>query len=364
MADHHPERYRRISNEDRQRLITAFQENDVDYLELADRLGIKRQTARSIVSTFLQTGRTFKLPRGGNRNAKIDNDMRDRLRASLNADPLATLVQLKADLEASLPNKPRIATSTIARTLDGMLYTSKLAQDIPRQRNAQRVVDNRAEYAQWFMEEAALGRPVFIDECGYNVWTRRTYGRAPRGQPARRVVSGQRGRNLNVTIAIAPGAGLVHHRMAQETVTREGFEGFLSDTAQRCRELFEDDDQVYIIYDNARPHINARLPEGMDNITLKLLPPYSPFLNPVENAHSAFKAQVKKLMARPEWQRRVDDREAAREEGINLQQMRLNLLLQIGQLSIGVITPEKCVQWCQHSQTFFPRCLARQPIDG
>ena len=320
MADHHPVRYRRITNEDRRRLIEAFEDNDMDYLEMADRLGVKRQTARLIVATFLRSGRSDKLPRGGQRNAKIDDEMKGRLREVLNANPLATLEQMKTDLEASLPNKPHVSTSTIARTLDGMMYTSKLVEDVPRQRNEQRVVDNRAEYAQWFMEEGVVGKSVFIDECGYNVWTRRTYDRAPRGQPARRVVSGQRGRNLNVTLAVAPDVGLVHHTMAQETVTREGFEGFLVDTARRCQEVFQENDRVFLIFDNARPHVNAQLPEGMDNITLKRLPPYSPFLNPVENAHSAFKA-------RPVWQRRVDDREAAQEEGINLQQLRLNLLL-------------------------------------
>ena len=102
------------------------------------------------------------------------------------------------------------------------------------------VLDNRAENAQWFIEEWVVRNLVFIDECGYNVWTRgtrRTYGRVPRGHLARRVVSRQRGRNLNVTLPIAPEVGLVHHTMAQKTVTREGFKGFQADTARRCQYL-------------------------------------------------------------------------------------------------------------------------------
>ena len=53
---------------------------------------------------------------------------------------------MKTDLGASLPNKPHVSTSIIARTLDGMIYTSKLVEDVPRQRNEQ-VLDNRAENA-------------------------------------------------------------------------------------------------------------------------------------------------------------------------------------------------------------------------
>ena len=45
-----------ISNTDRARLAEAF-DNQQDYIELADTLGINRSTARSIVATYVDTGR-------------------------------------------------------------------------------------------------------------------------------------------------------------------------------------------------------------------------------------------------------------------------------------------------------------------
>ena len=54
-------RYRRISNEDRGRLVDAFENNNLDYIELADTLGIKRATARYIVATYLREGRRDKI---------------------------------------------------------------------------------------------------------------------------------------------------------------------------------------------------------------------------------------------------------------------------------------------------------------
>ena len=63
-------RYRLISNEDRGRLVDAFEKNNLNYIELADTLGIKRATARSIVATYLREGRRDKIPRGGARHAK------------------------------------------------------------------------------------------------------------------------------------------------------------------------------------------------------------------------------------------------------------------------------------------------------
>ena len=105
MADHHPVRYRRTSNEDRRRIIEAFESENRDYLELADDLGIKRATARSIVATFLREGRQEKLARGGATHAKMDDDMRNRLQFVLERNPLMTLQQMKADLEAVMPHK-------------------------------------------------------------------------------------------------------------------------------------------------------------------------------------------------------------------------------------------------------------------
>ena len=56
--------------------MDAFENNNLDYIELADTLGIKRATARSIVATYLREGRRDKIPRGGARQAKMDEDMK------------------------------------------------------------------------------------------------------------------------------------------------------------------------------------------------------------------------------------------------------------------------------------------------
>ena len=316
-------RYNRISDVDRRRLVEAFEGNNQDYLELADNLGIKRSTARSIVRTYLETGRANKLPRGGAHNSKMDEEMKNFLRDALETNPLLTLTQMKDKLREGLPQKPGVSLSTIARTLDGMLFTLKLAEDVPDARNSPRVIQQRRDYAEWFLEHGIVANCVFIDECGYNIWTRRTQGRALRGVPARRVVHGQRGRNCNVTFAVSAAAGLVHHEISFETVTRERFEHFLAATAAECNEMFPDDEPVILIYDNARPHVRAELPADANALMeTKLLPPYSPFLNMTEMAHSSFKSEVKKCLAQPEWQGRVGDRMAAERAGVNMQQWR------------------------------------------
>ena len=168
-----------------------------------------------------------------------------------------------------------------------------------------------------------------------------------------------------MTFAISAEVGLIHHQISFETVSRERFEGFLADTVQECDDLFPGDEAIYFIYDNARPHVNAHLPEGTNPlIQLKRLPPYSPFLNPTEMAHSAFKAATKRMLALPEWQRRVGNVRAAHQAGMNMHQWRCDVLQEVAVANVDAITPAKCTQWYNHSQTYMPRCLARQEIDG
>lgn len=356
--------YNQVSNQDRNRIIEAFENDAMDYLQVAEALGVKRQTARSIIVVYLEQGRRDAVQRGGYRQSKVDDDMKDMLQAILDDNPLMTLDQINTELRRRLPNKPNISRTTLARALDGMLITIKLAEDVPQARNADRVLQERVNYAQWFLREGVVGHCIYIDECGYNIWTRRSYGRAPRGQAVRRVVNNQRGRNCNVTFAISNEVGLVHHSIQLGSTTLATFQQFLNETCAAARQMFPNEDRIFLIYDNARPHINARVGAEFNNITVRRTPPYSPFLNPVEMCHSAFKAGVKRTLALPNNQARFGDVNAAAEAGVNMQGWRARLLEEVAAENVDIITQAKCFQWYNHSQTYLPRCIARQQIDG
>ena len=142
-----------------------------------------------------------------------------------------------------------------------MLITLKLAQDVPQARNADRVLRQRKEYANWFLRHGVDGHCIFIDECGlYNLWTRRSYGRTVNGrQPVSRVVNNQRGNNCKVAVATSHELGLVHHAIYLHATTRASFENFLQETAEACQEMFPDEEYLYFIFDNARPYVRAEL---------------------------------------------------------------------------------------------------------
>ncbi len=69
------------------------------------------------------------------------------------------------------------------------------------------------------------------------------------------------------------------------------------------------------------------------------LPPYSPFLNPIEGFFSS-------------WRWKVYERQPY---------TRVNLLQAMG-LACGDIGVEACQAWIRHARVFFPRCLARQNV--
>ena len=352
------QRRNRIPFEHRERLVRAIEDVNEDYLIVADTLGINRSTARSIVLRYVREDRIAEIPRRGPSHVRVDNEMRDCLNDILNENCLLTLTQLNQELRQCLPRKPRICDRTVVRTLEGMLFRVKLARPVPADRNRPDVIQKRLDYANWFMGHAVVNHSVFIDECGYNIWTARTHGRARRGELAYRQVCGQRGRNVTVTMAISPTNGLVFHSACIGGMNAQRFDDFLAQT----RLNLDPDEHVIFIYVGAPAHNNPAIPGP--NTELKKLPPYSPFLNIVEQAISFLKAAIKADISRPEIQEQMNNREEARRQGIALGNYRTQLLQQALQRNIGTITAAKCGQWYRFMQTYLPRCLNNEAIEG
>ena len=184
-----------------------------------------------------------------------------------------------------------------------MLFRVKLTRPLPADRNRPDVIERRHQCANWFMNHAVLRHTVFVGECGYNIWTARSHGRARLGERAYRQVCGQRGRNVTVALAISPVTGLVNHTAFLRGMNGERFRDFLV----QSRLNLDPDETVIFIYDGARAHNDPGNPG--DNTELEKLPQYSPFLNIVEQAISALKALIKADISRPEIQARMGNRD-------------------------------------------------------
>ena len=118
--------------------------------------------------------------------------------------------------------------------------------------------------------------------------------------------------------------------------------------------------ETHIIFDGAPAHRNAEPPA--DHVDLRMLPPYSPFLNIVEQAIRALKSAIKNDISRPQIQLEMQNRRRAREENIPLGEYRKRILVAAAERNMGSITVGKSTAWFRHMQTYLPRCMNQEAI--
>ncbi|MEE4247436.1 MAG: transposase [Kangiellaceae bacterium] len=292
---------------------------------------------------------------------KFDEEMMECLHAIVEENPMLTLSQINEALRRRLPNKPRVSIKTLSCKLDGLLFTTKIARDLPADRNAPRVLVTRRQFCEWLLSaEVVNSIKVFVDEFGFDLWMRRSIGRAPRGQRAYRRVATQKGPRLTVCLAISPSFGLVHYQLYHAGMTKERFAEFINITIGNV-DLAAPNQGFNIIIDNASCHNEAELLEVPNSVTVRRLPVYSPFLTPVENAISAWKAAIKRALT---YQESYIDPTEEDLRGRTLAAYRRDSLEQLANERVNIITRQNCIGWYNHSLSYVPRCIAEEPIDG
>ena len=194
---------------------------------------------------------------------------------------------------------------------------------------------------------------VYVDETGLNLHVSRSRGRAEAGSRAARIVCGQRGRNMTVIMAISDRVGALYHEIVWGGVNAEVFGAFLSSL-----EAVLGEEPAVVIMDNAPAHRNAEMP-GIHPV--RMLPPHSPFLNPIENVFSVFKADLKQRLGQV--QQRLDERTAALAAGHRgLTYWRNAILEDLANQAVATVTQHKVRAAYQHSNTFLAACMAREDI--
>ena len=205
---------------------------------------------------------------------------------------------------------------------------------------------------------------MFIDEAPINAGMGRTSGHSPRGEPAvvHDIVHVPALRNPNVTLiaAISPSHGVLLQRTkiwgeqvgdmsVPNNLTTEESEALkptkgvgTRDFLMSIKDLLSLPEMAginYIVLDNMRFHKSDLIKQAVPRAgkVLKYLPPYSPFLNPIEEVFSEWKAAVKRAKSA--------DADACRNE--------------IGLASVSV-TPAHCLAHFNHSVTYYDRCINRE----
>ena len=321
-------RRNRISNEMLQSLVKAFEDPREYYLAVADTLRVNWSTARSIITMYTKENKTEERPRGGANNLTADKEMKQRLTAIIEENSQLTLRQIHQELRRRKPAKPELSDRMVGKALNGMLVSVKLARSLPADRNRQDVIEKRFNYASWFMNEVVVNPCIVTDEFWYNIWTTRSCGRARVWERVYRQVCGQRGWNVTICLAIPLKASLIY----QGRVNMDRFNTFLAELAEHL----DENEPTNFINVGPTAHRNAVSPK--DSSRLTKLPPYSPFLNIVEQAINVLKTTIKADISSPNIHAKMDDGIRARQQGMPLGEYMHQILLAACQRNMGTIT--------------------------
>lgn len=357
-----PSRYEKISDEKYELIIEGLERGETPG-EIARWLKVKIRTVYSIRRRYEATGRRNRNPRGGKRAFKVNDGHMQELIDMLEGNPLLTLREMQQQLMDHHPGL-EISTTSISRALDKQLITLKCLTrdaDVPVARNSPENLVRRQEFADWLVGMPPACHMIYLDETGFNIWTRRSQGRSRRGQRVRRVVHTQRGAQVNIIQAVSPVLGLVYHEIIGETMTAIKFQASIEQLLRTVssRPDVQADERFCIVMDGARFHNGAQIPQQfVHNWELKMLPPYSPFLNPVEEAHSCLKAAIKRQLGNPEMQQELDNPPPL----VTLCQWRILLLHRIAEECTEEITAAKCGGWYRHMLRFIPICMAGEAV--
>jgi transposase len=139
-------------------------------------------------------------------------------------------------------------------------------------------------------------RLVFIDEMGSNISLAPLYAYAPKGERAYCKVPRNRGKNLTLIASMTFDEGMGESNLVIEgSTTGAVFEGYVENFLAPTLE----EGQI-VIMDNLKAHKGEQVREMIEarGCEVIFLPPYSPDLNPIEEAFSKIKGILREAAAR------------------------------------------------------------------
>ncbi|WP_235219613.1 IS630 family transposase [Streptococcus mitis] len=212
----------------------------------------------------------------GTKPRKVD---RDRLKNYLTDNPDAYLTEIAAEFGCH--------PTTIHYALKSMGYTRKKRTNTYYEQDPEKV----ALFLKNFNSLKHLA-PVYIDETGFDTYFYREYGRPLKGQIIRGKVSGRRYQRISLVAGLTNGE-LIAPMTYEETMTSDFFVEWF-----KMQLLLTLKTPHVIVMDNASFHPKNILDELciQDKHFFLPLPPYSPDLNPIEQAWAILKKKVTDLL--------------------------------------------------------------------
>src|SRR4249919_3965587 len=253
--------------------------------QIARQLRVSVSYVSKVLLRRQRTGQTTARAQRGHLPARLA-DLRPSIEAQVTTRPDATI----AELREWLSKTHQVSAST------GLMWKTLAALDLTFKKKSLRAAEqDRPDVAeartQWRQKQPSLtpNRLVFIDETWVKTNLTRMYGRAPRGK---RLIDAVPHGHWKTTTFIGA--------LRCDAVTAVGVidgpingELFLAYVEQVLVPTLRPGDVV--IMDNLRSHKVAGVCEAIEGAGAKLMfiPPYSPDLNPIEQAFAKLKALLR-----------------------------------------------------------------------
>lgn len=236
-----------------------------------------------------------------------------------------------------------ISQKTIQNYLHDFHYTLKRISIQPQARNTAETIEKRRIYADQFMQMASRFDEklfIFLDEVGFSASMRAGRGRSIRGSPAVKIVTSVRTRNIFVCCAINKN-GIIHYSYQTSAFNTITFVDYLSSLFEKLNE--KNLQNAIFILDNVTFHKVTQVREiiAQKGHQLLFLPPYSPFINPIENMFSKWKEAIRRNNPQNEPQ-----------------------LFELIENGATLITADDCASYYRHMLGYIPRCIRGEIIEN
>lgn len=282
-----------------------------------------------------------------------------------------TLIEARSMLLKAFPEIYSITLSALHKHLvNKASITLKKLDKIVAPRDSETTISTRHDRILEWKNDPNMdwsNNCVFVDEAGFNLHIRRNFGRSSKGKPARVIVPPNRGVSITIVGAICE-LGIIDLSLKRpqaqvkkvaNSKKRKLESGETEATTTTIRSkvgtrtehflyflagVMDELDRHgmtgrYIVMDNAPIHKNPQVSSLIEERGYKAvyLPPYSPFLNPIEEFWSKVKAGIKRETLTVS--SNLSDRIVA---------------------SSRLVTVKDCQGWIRHAYSFFDRCLNRE----
>jgi hypothetical protein len=306
-----------LTIDQKRRIVYMYQQESIGPTKITDRMKaayeiVSLKTVEKFLARFKKTGKLEAVGHGGRRETQSTSmDVEKKICELVDNDNELTAYLIQFALDdcfGSDPNFNTPSTKTIYKILHKNNFTRKLLKNRPAAYNSDSTKQMRFRYVHDVAKPVLTAdNSIFIDETPFASHQHRTQGWSRKGVPAFRSTSTARGNNHSVIAAISPVHGLVHYIIKKteeeeqyqtkgvgEEVFRDFTKELLSKPIFKSRSSF-----YFCVMDN----VNFHKCETIKKLYNKkhhhvLLPPYSPFLNPIEYMFSRWKSLYKNLKHR------------------------------------------------------------------